>query len=199
METVYLVCALAGGTLLVAQFVLSLFGLGDHHDVSVDHHDFGGHHHDIAHEHASSWFVGILTFRSVVAALTFFGLVGLAVGPHLGDDLLTAGAAVAAGAGALLAVAWIMKALWRLRAEGTARIERAVGQNGTVYLTVPAHKAGVGKVTLTLQNRTIEYQAITAHEQLPTGAKVVVVSVVSPDTVEVASVIPSSEERTAHV
>src|SRR5262245_13360614 len=36
-ETVYLTCALAGGTLLVCQVVLGLLGFGDHHDVGTDH------------------------------------------------------------------------------------------------------------------------------------------------------------------
>jgi hypothetical protein len=133
----------------------------------------------------------------VSAALAFFGLVGLTAGPRTDDEVLTLLLAVGAGAGALLAVAWLMKALHRLRADGTVRIDRAVGHAGTVYLPVPARKAGAGKVTLSLQNRTVEYQAVTADEALPTGAKVVVVSVVSPDTVEVALAHPA--ERTTHV
>jgi len=90
-----------------------------------------------------------------------------------------------------------MRTLSRLRSDGTVRIERAVGKSGTVYLTVPAQRAGVGKVTLNLQNRTLECQAVTARSELATGAKVVVVSVIGPDTVEVA---PAADvERTSHV
>jgi hypothetical protein len=51
---------------------------------------------------------------------------------------------------------------------------------------VPGQRAGVGKVTLKLQNRTVEYQALTPYQQLPTGSKVVVTAVLGPDTVEVA-------------
>ncbi|HKB41952.1 MAG TPA: hypothetical protein VKD72_36330, partial [Gemmataceae bacterium] len=82
-EMVYLTCAIVGGTLLVCQFLLGLLGLGDHHDAAGDHdiHDAGSHdahggHGD--HDAHNSWFVGVLTFRSLVAALTFFGLAGLA-------------------------------------------------------------------------------------------------------------------------
>src|SRR6266542_2153923 len=147
-EMVYLTCALAGGTLLVCQFLLGLLGLGDHHDAVGDHdvHDAGGHdaHGHGDHDSHNSWFVG-----------------------------------------ALFGVAYLMRSLHRLKADGTVRIERAVGQNGTVYLTIPAQKAGVGKVTLSLQNRTVEYQAVTPHQQLPTGSKIVVTAVLGPDTVEV--------------
>ncbi|HEV3117654.1 MAG TPA: hypothetical protein VGY58_11405, partial [Gemmataceae bacterium] len=56
---------------------------------------------------------------------------------------------------------------------------------GTVYVAIPGQKTGVGKVTLRLQNRTVEYQAVTPHQQLATGNKVVVTAVLSPDTLEV--------------
>ncbi|MBL8794705.1 MAG: hypothetical protein JNM56_12430, partial [Planctomycetia bacterium] len=45
-ETLYLACALIGGTLLLCQFVLGLLGFGEHHDVAADAHDgdAGGDH-----------------------------------------------------------------------------------------------------------------------------------------------------------
>ena len=192
---VYLPCAIAGGTLLVCQFLLGLLGLGDHHDAPGDHdvHDAGGHdahggHDD--HDTHNSWLVGVLTFRSLVAALTFFGLAGLAATVNFNQEPpLSLAIALAAAVGALFGVAYLMRSLHRLKADGTVRIERAVGQNGTVYLTIPAQKAGVGKVTLSLQNRTVEYQAVTPHQQLATGSKIVVTAVLGPDTVEV---VPAS-------
>jgi membrane protein implicated in regulation of membrane protease activity len=191
-EMVYLTCAIVGGTLLVCQFLLGLLGLGDHHDAAGDH-DAGGHeahggHGD--HDAHNSWFVGVLTFRSLVAALTFFGLAGLAATVNFNQEPpLSLAIALAAAAGALFGVAYLMRSLHRLKADGTVRIERAVGQSGTVYLTIPAQRAGVGKVTVTLQNRTQEYQAVTPHQQLPTGSKIVVTAVLGPDTVEV---VPAS-------
>jgi hypothetical protein len=136
------------------------------------------------------WFVSLLTFRAVVAAVAFFGIGGLAAmeaGLDQVDPLLTGCVAVAAGIGALLLVASLMRTLGKLGADGTVRIHRALGQTGTVYLGIPANKSGAGKVTLNLQNRTVEYQAVTPQQELPTGTKVKVVGVVSSDTVEVVS------------
>src|SRR5262249_52543764 len=168
-ESIYLSCAIAGGTLLVLQFVLGLLGFTEHHDIAGDH-DLGGDHdfHDAAghdahaghvseahHEAQHSWFVGVLTFRSIVAAVTFFGLVGVALAVNLGHDpAVSLALAVAGGAGALFTVAYLMRTLHRLKSEGTVRIERAVGLCGTVYVSIPGQKTGVGKVTLRLQNRT---------------------------------------------
>jgi hypothetical protein len=91
-----------------------------------------------------------------------------------------------------------MRGLIKLQSEGTIHIEGAVGQPGTVYLKIPGNKTGLGKVTLNLQNRTVEYQACTFQGDLPTGAKVVVVSVVSPDTVEVVAAPETSRMSNAN-
>jgi hypothetical protein len=194
MLYVYWTCFLVGGPLLVVQFLLSLLGFGHQHDAGGDHDVHGGdqdghasdHHdaHGTGHDGYVTWFVGLLTLRTIAAALTFFGLAGLSASTNL-DESMALAVAVAGGAAAFVIVAWLMKTMNKLKADGTIHIERAVGKNGTVYLTVPANKAGAGKITLNLQNRTVEYQAITSAGELPTGAKVVVTAIVNPDTVEV--------------
>lgn len=85
----------------------------------------------------------------------------------------------------MLLVALVMKAIQGLSEEGTVQLAGAIGQVGTVYLGVPAHNTGMGKVTLNLQNRTVELSAISSGPELPTGAKVVVVKVLKNDVVEV--------------
>jgi len=186
METVFLVCAAVGGTLLVCQFVLGLFGLG-HHDFGHDHAFEHDHDHG-THEDNESWYVGILTFRALVAALTFFGLGGMVASRQTEDTALPLGVAALSGAAALFVVGWIMKLLLRLKADGTLRIDRAVGTTGTVYLSVPGNNSGAGKVTVKLQSRTVEYQAVTRQDALATGTPIQVVAVVGPDTVEVVPV-----------
>jgi hypothetical protein len=189
MDTLFLVCAGLGGTLIVCQFLASLLGLGGEHD--VDHG--GGDHGDLAHAHDhdhsqhghGNWLLGMLTFRSVSAAVTFFGLGGLTALYYGANAPSAGGVAMGAGAGALYAVASLMRWLAGLKADGTARIDRAVGRTGSVYLRVPGSKAGAGKVQLNLQNRTVEYLAVTPGPELPTGAAVRVVGVVATDTVEV--------------
>lgn len=186
MDTVYLVCAVVGGTLLVGQFLLSLVGVG--HETDADH---GGSFHD-GGDHGSSWFAGILSVRAITAALMLFGLSGLAAAAAGRDSTTSVLIALLGGVATLLVVAQLMRMLHGLAEEGTARIERSVGKPATVYLTVPANRASAGKVHLKLQNRTVEYQAVTAHsDPLPTGALVTVVAVVNSDTVEVSPGTPT--------
>jgi hypothetical protein len=193
MGTLFLVCAVIGTTVMLCQFALTLLGITDVDDFDVPHvdpagdlggdMDAHGHH---AHDHGSHWLFGVISFRTVVAALAFFGLSGLAAQSYG----LTPGwkpllIALAAGWAAMYSVHWIMRTLFRMKSEGNVRIEYSVGKAGNVYLRIPANRAGSGKITLNMQNRTMEYQAVTAGDALPTGANIVVVGVVGPDTVEV--------------
>jgi membrane protein implicated in regulation of membrane protease activity len=196
MTQLFLACAILGGTLLACQFVMSLLGLGgDHgdaggHDLHLDHGGQDGGH-DTVHDHnhtntaASTWLFSLLTFRSVVTGLTFFGLVGMAATTAGWSGTGTLGAAGIAAMVSMASVTLMMRSIVRLQDQGNVRIENAVGKTGTVYLTVPGNKGGVGKVTLDVQNRSAEYQAVTFQDTLTTGSKVVVVDVVGPETVEV--------------
>jgi hypothetical protein len=211
MAILFLICAGAGGTLLLLQFLASLIGFGGDdgdggHDGHADggdhgHADHADHGHD-ADGSVSNWLFSVLSFKSVLTAITFFGLGGMAALSYRFDDLAALGIALGCGVLALYAVGMLMRSLYRLKADGTIRIDRAVGRTGAVYLKVPARRAGAGKVTLTLQNRSVEYQAVTAGDELPTGSKVVVVAVHRPDTLEVAlapvAPEPAPSENASH-
>lgn len=186
----YLICAVVGGTIIVCQFALTLIGMGGgdllgEGQFSNAGHDGGDVHHEVGHGNNSTWFVGVLTFRTISAALAFFGLTGLIAQRSAVAPSLSLVFAVCAGACALLLVSWIMKALARLNIDGTVRIEQARGCSGTVYLPIPGGNSSAGKVQINVLNCTMEYKAISPT-QLPTGTPVVVVSVIGPDTVEVA-------------
>ena len=206
MVMVYLVCAVAGSAILICQLVLMLVGVGGDHDVGghdVVGHDFGGHdavHTDAsAHgaPHDASWFFKLLSFRAMVAALAFFGFGGWAADAGGLSAYSAFVSAVAAGAIATVVVAWLMRLLVGLQSEGTVRIERAVGMAGAVYLSIPARREGAGKVTVRLQNRTMEYQAMTPGEALTTGTPVVVTDVIGPGTVEVTSAVAEGRRTDA--
>ena len=196
MSTFFLACAVLGGGLLVLQLVLGALGIGDH-ELNAAHDGHDGHDgHGAPHEG-----LHLFSFRALTAGLAFFGVGGLA-GMATPLGLLAAiPLALLFGAAATVAVAVTMRAMLRLEDDGTVRVEGAVGQSGDVYLTVPAARSGVGKVHLTLQNRLVELQAITTHtDALPTGARVLVVDVVGPDTVDVVpdpAILPSEVPHAA--
>lgn len=174
MFAFFAACAVLGATLLVVQIALTSFGA---HVDSDAHHSLA---HDVGHG------LDLFSSRSLVAGLAFFGIAGAAAAQAGWRPGLAAFCAVAAGLTAMVTVAWVMSRLLGLEEDGAVRTEGAIGAPAIVYLAVPAARSGAGKVTLTLQGRTVEYEAVTAGDRLPTGAPVIVVDVVSPGTLEVA-------------
>src|SRR5688500_12656056 len=136
MATLFLVCAVVGVTVMLCQFALTLLGISDIDDFDVPHGhadvDVAGHtdaHGQQAHDHGSHWLFGVISFRTVIAALAFFGLAGKAAqSAGLRPDWVPLVIALAAGWGAMYAVHWMMRTLFRMRSEGTARIEYSVGK-----------------------------------------------------------------------
>jgi len=199
MENFYLYCAVISGSLFLLQLLLGLVGLGHGADgVDLDAHDLPTGDVDAVTEfdgfdHGGLRFVGLLSLRAIVAAGTIFGLAGLAAGKQF-DPLPTFVIATVAGGTVLYGVAWIMRNVYRLASDGTVRIDHAVGQTGSVYLPIPQRKSGVGKVTVEVQERTMEYEAMTAGEALATGTPIVVTDVLNPEMVEVAAVSATDAE-----
>lgn len=166
-------------------------------DVAGDVDPSGGFH-DTAHldgsniadshvaDHPSTASVfRMLSFRTAVAAMAFFGLAGLAAMSADQPPLIATLIAVGAGLAAMYAVYRLMQWLYSLRADGTADIRRALGKHATVYVRIPGHRSGTGKVQVNVQGRTMEYLAVTADDVLPSGSGVVITQIIGPDTVAV--------------
>lgn len=177
MSTFFLVCALVGGGLVVVQLVAGLFGL----DHEAPHELHVGHDAD----HGAGGGLQLTSLRALAAAVAFFGITGYGLLRAGWSLWLVALLALIAGGVALVAVAFALRAMLRLESDGTVRIENALWLPARVYVPIPGSRSGAGKVTLSVQGRLMEYQAVTAEATLPTGTDVTVVDVVSPDTLEV--------------
>ena len=172
MTTFFLTCAALGGGILILQLLLGTFGFIDGVDTEHAAHD-------------ASEGLDLLSVRSLSAGLGFFGIGGL-LGLGTGFGLLAAiPIGLILGFAAMVGTAVVTRWMLSLETDGSVEIHGAVGISGTVYLAIPGERTGAGKVMLTLQNRTVEYQAVTSQGPLPTGATVLVVDVVGPDTVDV--------------
>lgn len=154
---------------------------GDLTDVLERPHHGGEHQH-----HGSNWFFVKLTFQTIVAAVAFFGLGGMAAASGGMPRWASVVVAIVAGLAALYVVYWLMELLHRFNSDGNVKIANAVGRTGTVYVSIPSENSGAGKIMLNLQNRTVELQARTREPQrLAPGATIVVLKVLEPGLVEV--------------
>lgn len=171
VTTLFLVCTAVGGVLLLAQLVLGVFG---------------GSTDDAGDASEPSDGLNLLSVRAISAAVAFFGIGGLAAVSLGWPGPFAALFAAMLGLGSMFGVAWLMRSMLKLQRDATVRIDHAIGQTATVYIPIPAAMSGIGKVTVSLSGRSVEYQAVTPDGQpLPTGSSVIVVDVREDDTLEV--------------
>ncbi len=183
MSTVFLYCAVIGGTILVVQFVLLAFGAGGDGDTGLDHgagHDAG----DIGHDQSA--FLKLFSLQAASAFLTFFGLTGLGTTRLDWSPFAVTAAAALAGVAALLLVGRLMGLLTRLQSHGNLDLKNAVGHTGSVYLRIPPAGEGHGRVLMEVQGRTVECRAISRADSIPTGATVRVLARTDGDVLVVA-------------
>ena len=172
MDIVFLVSAVLGGSAFLVWLLLQFIGADLDTDVDVD----GSFDASEGSGSADLSFT-LLSFQGLSSFLTMFGLVGLAA--HR-EGQLGALFSIALATGAGLAMTWVIAKLFstfnRLQSSGTLRLESAIGNEGTIYLTVP--EAGEGKVQLTVQGRYQVLPAVTdGGERIETGTRVLVVRV----------------------
>ena len=210
MDTAFTIAALIGGTVMAFQFVMMLLGFAHHGaDLSSAHHidasggnfhdgDFSGSHDSSLHHDAgtdgshsvTNWFYEVISIRTLSAAATFFGLAGKTALAYDYDPSQSLFIASLAGAAGLYLVYWLYKQAYKLETSGNENVRNAIGAPATVYVPIAGKRAGSGKVTFRMQNRLVEYLAITDDEdRLRTGEKVVVVAVVNSETVRVTRVL----------
>ena len=78
----------------------------------------------------------------------------------------------------MVALAFLFRAVMKLRSDGNIDNRNAVGTSGKVYLTIPPARSGSGKVQVLIQDAFVERDAVTDEaEPIPTGTEVVVIGV----------------------
>ena len=186
---VFLCCAAAGGAFLVLQFLLGVLGISHHrhHGGHRLHHGRAGGRHG-GRIGRARWGSYLTNLQSIAAAFAFFGLGGAAV--------LSSGAAVwsavtvgaVAGVAAASGVAALLRSMTAFESDGTVPIDAAIGALGQVYVSIPARRAGRGKVHVTVRDRLVEYEATTNGDALASGVSVLVTDIDGIDALVVCAV-----------
>ena len=185
---VFALIAIPSTLVLVVQTLLLLFGIGDGDagdgigdfsdgDISGDS-DFDGEG------------LALFSIRGIAAMLSVAGWSGLAMYQAGWDMWLVILLAVVFGFAALVGIAYMMKGIMKLQDDGNIDIGSAVGKSGKVYIPIPANMSGNGKINLTLQERFLEVEAVTACSRvIKTGETVRIVATDEVGTLVVEPVI----------
>jgi hypothetical protein len=193
LYTIYLICAVAGATVLVIRFIMMMVGLdGDTipHDVDLDHDGIM----DAGDGHGGG--VTFLSLQSIAGFFTMFGLVGMGLLQVEAGSLWSLLGAVAAGAFTAWCTGMIFLGMRRLQSDGTLVLENAIGKNGTVYLTVP--EKGTGSVNVPVQGSMRTLDAVSEKGvRIPTGSLIKVVGLAAGSILVVTELVTETQQELA--
>ncbi len=179
--------AIPATLVLLIQTVLMFFGVDDSADgdVEIDAPDtdiddgiFGEDGITDASDISGLESLHIFTVRGIIAFFVIFGWVGIVMQSADIHLLITLPVATICGVAIMVIIAYLFKAVMRLKSNGTADNRNAVGTAGKVYLTIPPSRSGEGKVNIMLQGAYVERSAVTDEtDSIPTGCEIIVVGV----------------------
>ncbi|MDD4212243.1 MAG: hypothetical protein PHY42_02455 [Bacilli bacterium] len=167
---------------MIVFLVLMLFGIEDGHSFDGGADD-PSDMDDIANDEPLGQFSGlrVLTLRGALAFLGIGGFAAFYFEDKTGPIWATV-IGVILGAIAAVLLAYAFRASLKLESEGNLDYKNAIGATATVYLRIPPKRSGKGKVTLTLQERFIETEAITDEDEIPNKSIVEVIGVIDETT-----------------
>ncbi|WP_299207277.1 hypothetical protein [uncultured Dokdonia sp.] len=114
-----------------------------------------------------------LSFKNVVAFFTIFGWSGISfLEAGLSKGIVVLLAAVC-GLAMMFIMAFLIYQMRKMTSSGTLIMKNAIGQIGSVYLTIGANRSRLGKVQITVQGTLRELEALTdENEELTTNTVV---------------------------
>ncbi|MBS1415735.1 MAG: hypothetical protein HPY94_01185 [Clostridia bacterium] len=189
LQKVLFIIACATTLIMIVQIILMLVGAGSNGFESAEGGLAGGADFDgdagfdggsdLAQSDLGAFGMKLLGMRSITAFLCIFSWIGYTCA-YLMDWWWAVLIGVGAGLVASFLVAFLMTMVEKTQTDGTTNIRRAVGSSAEVYLRIPAERSGTGKINVIVQERMVEVNAVTDEkEDIPTGAAVIVDSVVS--------------------
>lgn len=126
--------------------------------------------------------IGLFSSQTIAAFFLGFGWVGVAA-LKSGFSVLVGGImAFAFGVGAMFAMLYMIRGMLKLQSRGNLNYQSAVGQEGTVYVTIPGNNEdGGGQIQVNIQGRLTTAAARKASEgALNPGQRVRVTGVTGP-------------------
>lgn len=171
---------------------LGLMFVGGDGDVDADfdadfHGDIDTHGDASVHGQGdSSSAFKVLSVQSVGAFMMGFGWGGLGGLKGAGWDptsSLILGLVV--GSGMVWVLGKLLETVYGFQSSGTVLIDWALDAEGSVYIAIPPHKEGRGRVRLVIGDRQRYYDAVTDDEGIESRSRVRVIAVNDDNTVTV--------------
>lgn len=173
VQQVFWGCALIGTLVFAIQMVLTLIGM-DSSDIDVDFDgadtmDLGGG-------------LSLFSIKNFINFLVGFGWAGISLNETISNTPLLIFFSFLVGVAFILMFFFIKKQTKKLEHNGAFNISDCVGKQVDVYLRIPSHRSGKGKVQVSLNGAIQEFEALTDGGELKSGCKAQVVDIIEHST-----------------
>jgi len=193
---VFACAAIPMTVIMFLQFILMIIGYGGEADGDTDsdiNDPIGENPANEAANWGSSSILKIFTVRGIVAFFALGGWAGLAALTAGIHPLLSIWIALFAGVSALLLASIAIRLALRMQSSGNLSLENAISHTAEVYIRIPAARSEKGKVSMLLQERFVELEAVTDSDtDLMPQSKVEVIALAEKDCLLVR---PVTEEK----
>lgn len=162
---------------VVIQMLMTLFGF------DTDGID-GGFDVDFGDGYPSSSGIGLFSSQTLAAFFLAFGWMGVALIQGGSSVFISTLIAAIFGFGAMLAMFFLIRKMLKLQSKGNLDYSSAIGEEGTVYVTLPGNNEdGGGQIQVMIQGRLTVASARKVDEgMLKPGQRVRVVGTNSPSS-----------------
>jgi hypothetical protein len=127
------------------------------------------------------------SFKNIVAFFTIFGWSGISfLEAGMSKGIVVVLAAVC-GLAMMFVMAFLIYQMRKMTSSGTLIMKNAIGQIGSVYLTIGANRSRLGKVQVTVQGALRELEALTDENEAITTNTVVQVKEVTANGILIVS------------
>ena len=180
------VVTLTASLIFVVQSILTFIGADADADFDLDV-DTSADGSDLSNIEGGA---NLYTFRNFVNFCLGFGWSAILLQDGISSPVLLIFVSALIGAALVAAVMYLFKWLSSMQQSGNINVQaQAAGCEGKVYLTIPAARAGAGKVQITIAGSVREYDALTESEAaLKTGTSIRVVDALDAHTVLVEEI-----------
>ncbi|TNF08794.1 MAG: hypothetical protein EP317_02265 [Bacillota bacterium] len=181
-QQVSFVVAVTASVIMLIFLLLMIIGVDDTDFDGIDGPDI-----DVINDEPLIGFSGlrILTLRGILVLISMGAWTSFLLEPimHWAFAVIIG---VVIGAVSALLVALAFKASLKLESTGNLDYKNAIGKDATVYIRVPKNRSGKGKITLNMQERFVEVDAVTEDlEDLMPKTSVTILDVIDETTLKV--------------
>ena len=116
----------------------------------------------------------LFSFRNLINFLLGFSWTGISFYNTIGNVFILMAVSVGVGIIFVVLFFFIIRQLQKLAEDNSFKMENTINKTAEVYLPIPGHRSGKGKVLVSVNGSLRELDAMTDKEKIDTGSVVTV-------------------------